>query len=226
MLAGSRYFVVRWMAIEAQLALAYSTGAGTGFVEALLAFDRATADFSAYIRQGMSLLEPDDGPKSGLHITPERWFGLLCAGVVCTGPNLLPHLKIWLNASIRLIGEEAAMTNNIRLLLKGASLPSELLRPSIIDRTSPSAVRCGAATQLLRGGVPADSTLEIQAFLTSGFVSDVSFTRQQLFNRHVARCFAEPGVGMHRADSSFTLRVLQYPRYLLHWMGLSAAAAL
>ena len=190
-LAGSRYFVVRWMAIEARLALAYSTGAGAGFVEALLAFDRATAEFSANMQQGMSLLDPDDGPKSSLPVTPERWFGLLCAGVVCTGPDLLTHLKIWLDASIRLLGEEAALTNNIRLLLKGASLPAELLQPAIIDTASPSPMRCGAAAQLLRGEMPAEKTLQIQAFLTSGFVSDESFARQQLFNRHVARCFAD-----------------------------------
>jgi hypothetical protein len=190
-LAGSKYCFVRWMAIEARLALAYSAGAGVGFVETLLAFDRATTDFQANIQQGMSLLAPYDGPKSSLPAAPEQWFGLLCAGVVCTGQNLLAHLKIWLDASIRLLGEEAALTNNIRLLLKGASLPSELLQPAITDAASPPPVRCGAAAQLLREGTPAEKTLQIQAFLTSGFVSDGSFTRQLLFNRHVARCFAD-----------------------------------
>lgn len=191
LLAGSRYFFVRWMAIEAQLALAYSTGAGAGFVEALLAFDRTTADWSANMQQGISLLAPDDGPKSNLAVTPERWFGLLCAGGVCTGPDLLGYLKIWLDASSRLLGEEAALTNNIRLLLKGASLPPELLQPAIIDATSPSPVRCGAAAQLLRGWMPTEKTLQIQTFLTSGFVSDGSYARQPLFNRRIARCFAD-----------------------------------
>jgi len=189
-LAGSRYFSVRWPASEAQLALAYSAGAGAGFVEALLAFDRATDDLSANMQQGMSLLDPDDGPKSCLPV-PQRWFGLLYAGVVCTGSDLLAHLKFWLDESIRLLGEKAALTNNIRLLLKGASLPAELLEPAFIDAASPSPVRCGSATQLLRGGIPAGKTLQIQAFLTSAFVSDESFARQLLFNRHVARCFAD-----------------------------------
>jgi hypothetical protein len=190
-LAGSRYFFVRWIAIEAQLALAYSTGAGAGFVEALLAFERATTEFSANMQQGMSMLDPDDGPKSSLPVTPERWFGLLCAGVVCTGPDLLTHLKIWLDASNRLLGEEAALTNNIRMLLKGASLPAELLQPAIFDTASSSPVRCGAAAQLLRGMLPAKETLQIQAFLASGLVCDDGFARQVLFNRHVARCFAD-----------------------------------
>jgi len=67
-LAASRYFFVRWIAIEAQLARAYSTGAGAGFVEALLAFDRTTSEFLANMQQGMSLLDPDDGPKTSLPV--------------------------------------------------------------------------------------------------------------------------------------------------------------
>jgi len=190
-LAGSRYFFVRWIAIEAQLARVYSTGAGAGFVEALLAFDRATAEFSANMQQGMSLLDPDDGPKSSLPVTPERWFGMLCAGVVCAGSNLRGHLNIWLDASNRLLGEEAALTNNIRLLFEGASLPAELLEPAIIDTVSPAPIRCGAAAQLLQEMLPAERTLQIQTLLTSGLMIDESFTRQALFNRHVARLFAE-----------------------------------
>jgi hypothetical protein len=186
-LAGSRYFIVRWFAVEARLALAYSSGAGEGFVERLIAFDRAMAN----MEQGLSPLDPDDGPKSSLPVAPERWFGLLWTGVVCTGPGLLTHLKIWLDASNRMLGEEAALTNNIRLLLNGASLPAELLQPATIDTASPPPVRCGAAAQLLRGILPAERTLQIQAFLTSGLVHDDSFARQALFNRHVARCFAD-----------------------------------
>jgi hypothetical protein len=190
-LAGSRYLFVRWMAIGAQLARAYSTGAGAGFVEALLAFDRATAEFSANMQQGMSLLDPDDGPKTSLPVTPEIWFGMLCAGVICAGSDLRGNLNLWLDASNRLLGEEAALTNNIRSLLKGASMPPELLQPSVIDTASSSPVRCGAAAQLLRGMLPAKETLQTQAFLASGLVIDKSFVRQVLFNRHVARFFAD-----------------------------------
>jgi len=191
MLAGSRYFFVRWMAIEARLALAYCTGAGAGFIEALLAFDRVSNELPAKKLQGLSLLDPDDGPQSSLPVTPERWFGLLCAGAVCSGRDLLTHLKIWLDASNRLLGEESNLTNNIRLLIMGASLPAELLQPATADMTSPTPVRCGAAAQLLQRMLPAKQTLQIQAFLTSGFMSDDSFARQTLFNRHVARCFTD-----------------------------------
>lgn len=191
LLARSKYFIVRWMANEARLALAYANGAGAGFVEAILAFDKATAEFSTNMKQGISLLTSDDAPRSDLPVTPERWFGLLRAGIICAGPDLITHLEIWLDASIRLLGEEATFTNTIRLLLKGASLPTELLQPAVIDTVSPSPVRCGAAAQMLREGMPAGKTLQMQAFLTSGLVSDESFTRQQLFNRHVARRFAD-----------------------------------
>jgi len=190
-LAGSRYFFVRWMAIEARLALAYSTGAGAGFVETLLAFEKATAEFSANMRQGMFLLDPDDGSKSSLPVTPERWFGLLCAGAVCAGKDLFAHMNIWLDESKRLLGEQAVLTNNIQLLLQGFLLPSEQLQSAINNEGSPSPMRCGAAAQMLRGEMPAVKTLQIQLFLSSGFVSDESFARQCLFNCHVARCFAD-----------------------------------
>ena len=190
-LAGSRYFSIRWMASEARLALAYSNGAGTGFVEALLGFDRATADFTANMQQRTSLLNPDDGPKSSLPVIPERWFGLLCAGVICAGPDLLAHLNTWLDASTQLLGEEAALTKSIRLLLQGASLPVEFLEPAVTDIASPAAIRFGAATHLLREMLPAERTLQLQALLTSCLVSDESFARQSLFNLRVAQRFAD-----------------------------------
>ncbi|MGW8182001.1 MAG: hypothetical protein ACWGQW_25005, partial [bacterium] len=190
-LGVSRFFFVRWLATEARLALAYGTGAGIGFVEALLAFDTAIADLSAKKELGLSSLDPDDGLESNLPSCPERWFGMLCAGVVCTSPDLLTNLKIWLDTSNRLLGERAALTNNIRLILKGASLTAESLNEATIDAANPLPLRCGAAAQSLRGILSAEKTLQIQAFLTSGFVSDWSFDFQKLFNRHVARCFAD-----------------------------------
>jgi len=141
-------------------------------------------------QQGLSPLEPDDGPESQLPVAPERWFGLLCAGVVCTGSDLLAHLKIWLDASSRLLGEKAALTNNVRLLIEGASLPVELLQPAIIAPTSPAPLRFGALAKLLLNMPPAETTFQLQAVLTSGLVSDESYLRQELFTCHVARRFA------------------------------------
>jgi hypothetical protein len=138
-----------------------------------------------------SLLVPDDGPKADFPISPERWFGLLCAGAVCAGPALLDHLRIWLEECDQILGKDTSLANNIRLVLKGASSPAELLESTTIDAAVPAPVRCGAAAQLLQTTLTAKRTIEIQAFLASGCVSDDSYVFQQLFNHHVALYFAD-----------------------------------
>lgn len=190
-LAVSKYFYVRWMASEARLSLLFSTGAGDGFIEALLAFDRCTNELVAKKQQNASLLEPDAGPNLALPITPQRWFGLLCAGVICSGPELVAHLNTWRDDSIRLLGDDAVLTNQIRLLLTGASQPPEFLASTINDPAFPMPVRYGAVAQLLWSGLPAKKTLQLQALLTSGLMRDDIFARQLIFNRHIARCFAD-----------------------------------
>lgn len=190
-MTSSRYFYVRWMASEARLSLLLSTGAGDGFIDELLVFDRNTSELVAKKQKGASLLEPDDGPNLTLQITPQRWFGLLCAGVICSGPKLVAHLNIWLDDSIRLLGDDAVLTNQIRSLLRGASQPPELLASTINDPASPMPVRYGAVAQWLCCGLPPKKTLQAQALLTSGLMREEIYARQQLFNRHIARCFAD-----------------------------------
>lgn len=189
-LADSDYSYVRSCSIEALLAQKYSSGAGEGFVETLLAFDKFTAELLAGVQEGRSLLEPDHEEASTIPVAPERWFGLLCAGVVCSGPNILSHLNIWLDASCRLLGEESSLTNIIRLLLQGASLPAEDLEAAVFDAAAPPSIRCGAAAQSLQGVLTAEKTLQLQSILTSGLVVDDSYARQELFNFHIARQFA------------------------------------
>lgn len=190
-LARSRYFSVRWFAAEARLALSYSAGAGEGFIEALLSFERNMLDFLINMQNHQSPFDPDDGPVMTLPIAPERWFGLLCAGLICTGSDLLTRLEIWLKAADYLLGEPAALTNDIRLLFQGASLPADLLHSTVIDTTASPAVRCGAAAKLLVTLLPAETVLRLQAFLTSALVSNGSAVRQSIFNLHVARRFAD-----------------------------------
>lgn len=190
-LSNSKYRFVRWIAIEAQFAHIFSIGAGSGFIEKLIDFDIATIDFLANHQQSELILEPDKKIESSpLPAAPERWFGMLCAGLVCSGPELLSHINIWLDASSKLLGEEAPLTNNIRLLLEGVTLPDELLLTALSEETKPKQVRCGAAATLLRKKPPADMTLQLQAFLISGALSDESSSRQILFNRHAARALA------------------------------------
>ncbi len=191
-LGNSHYIMVRHLVSQAKLALAYSTGANTDFIEALLAFDTSMADISVKTAKGLSLVDPDEGPESDLSISPEQWFGLLCAGAICAGSDLITKMSSWLDASIRLLGEEATLTNNIRLLIKGASQPIESLEPNIFDTSNPPTLCCGAAARLLLENLPAYKTLGIQVFLTSGLVSVQNNTVQELYNLHVARTFAIP----------------------------------
>lgn len=187
-LAGSKYALVRWFASQTRLAHAYASGAGTGFIRTLLAFETAMADLSGK-RQSLSPLEPDGGPAPNLTVAPERWFGLLVAGIVCSGPNLMVNLERWLNESSQELGSDAALTNTVRFVIDGASPPSEILEVTVRNTANPGAVRCGAAAKLLLDMPVASKTLQLQQFLTSALASDASVARQELFNLHVARRF-------------------------------------
>lgn len=186
-LADSKYVYVRWLASEAGLALFYAGGAGAGFINALVALETAAVDLSTKRER---LIEPDTGPATNLTISPERWFGLLVAGIICSGTALLSNLDIWLNESNRELGIDAPLTNAIRLIIDGVSRPAETLAATVQNVANPATVRCGAAAQLLLNMPAASMTLQLEAFLTSAMLSDGSFARQELFNLHVARRFA------------------------------------
>lgn len=188
-LKASRYIHIRWCASEALLALSYANGAGTGFIRALVYFETAWADLSTR-GENPAILEPDNGPATNLVIAPERWLGLLVAGIICSGFNLMAHLEKWLEESREELGDDAALTNAIRLVIEGASRPSDILETTVINTTNAATVRCGAAAKLLSNNPVASKALNLQALLTSAFLSDASFSRQELFNLHVARHFA------------------------------------
>lgn len=188
-LAGSRYILVRWFASQASLAHSYGSGAGMGFVGKLLALETAVADLSTK-RQGLSPLEPDAGPSPNQTVAPERWFGLLAAGIICSGNDLLAKLDIWRGESREALGIDAPLTKTIQLCIDGASCSAEIIEETIHDTTKSASVRCGAAAQLLLTMPSANKTLQFQQFLASALVSDSSVAFQELFNLHVARCFA------------------------------------
>lgn len=188
-LVSSNYALVRWFASQAGLAHAYASGADAGFIRRLLDFETAMADLSSK-PESLSPLEPDGGPTPNLTIAPERWFGLLVAGIVCGSANLMIHLERWLDESSQELGANSALANTVRLFIDGASSPSETLDGTVKNTANPSAVRCGAAAKLLLNMSSASKTLQLQEFLTSALVSDVSVARQELFNLHVARHFA------------------------------------
>ena len=186
-LADSKYVYVRWLASEAGLALSYAGGAGAGFVNALVALETAAVDLSTKRER---LIEPDTGPAPNLTISPERWFGLLVAGIICSGTDLLSNLDNWLNESSRELGTDAPLTNAIRLIIDGASRPAEILEATVQNIANPATVRCGAAANLLLNMPTASMTLQIEVFLASAMLSDGSIGCQKLFNRRVARRFA------------------------------------
>lgn len=186
-LAGSKYVYVRWLASEAGLALCYAGGAGVGFINALVALEIAAVDLSTKRER---LIDPDTGPALNLTISPERWFGLLAAGIVCSGTELLSNLNIWLDESSRELGADTPLTNIIRLIIDGASRPAEILDATVQNTANPASVRCGAAAQLLLNMPTASMTLQLETFLTSAMLSNGSFARQELFNLHAARRFA------------------------------------
>lgn len=188
-MAGSKYVLVRWFASQASLAHAYDSGAGIGFIRKLLALETAVADLSIK-RQSLSPLEPDAGASPNLTIEPERWFGLLAAGIICSGNDLFTNLDIWLDESGKELGVDAPLTNTVQLCLDGASCSAEILEETIHDTTKPASVRCGAAAKVLLTMPSASKTLQLQRFLASALVSDTSLAFQELFNLHVARCFA------------------------------------
>lgn len=189
-LATSNLLHVRFWAAEGLLALTYAEGAGNRFIEALLRFEKATAQMLA---DGHSTpaLRPDERPRPTPAPEIERWFGLLAAGLVCSGSALMVHLSEWHDASRRALGEDAALTATVGLMLDGASQPTEALYSAVANVDNPVPVRCGAAAKLLLEEPEPEITLQLQGFLASALTSDASALRQELWNRHVGRCVAD-----------------------------------
>lgn len=189
-LAASRFFLVRLYAIQAQLSLALCSGAGVGFIETLLAFD-ATVDGLSRKDRGESLLIPDDGDEQEKPSTPERWFGLLAAGICCAGHDLTANLHIWLDECQRKLEKTAPLTDAVQKILTGVMLTSHELENTVTSPSNPAPLRCGAAARLLMGSLSPDVMLNLQCLLTSALVSDDSYAFQGLFNHHVARRFSK-----------------------------------
>ena len=199
-LSESPYPLVRWVAAEARLALSFARGAGEGFIEALIALDATTATFT---RVGRGGLTADAGAVCDTSEHPERWFGLLVAGVCCAGDRVDDHLATWLSACQTVPGRLDRLAALIVQLQSGAAAPRPNLRSVWLNAENAAGVRCGAAAELLREPVQPGEALRLQGFLTSALVSDGSFTCQEVFNYHVAMRFAV--VWEHFAQNSFVL---------------------
>lgn len=187
-LLESRYFVVRWYAAMAQLAVAYGSGAGAGFIKALLAFDAAIGGLSRRPRE-QSPLAPDDGVGQDGPSAPERWFGLLAAVVCCAAQDLTSNLKTWLDESQSTLGVDAPLSCVVQVLLEGATQPADELYNSSIKASNAAPFRISTAARLLSMAQPPGRVLALQGLLASAVVSDGSYAFQELYNHHVARRF-------------------------------------
>lgn len=190
-LAESQHPIIQQKAIEGKLAFSISAGAGKGFIPILLEFDRIISETLHRIKLGIPLTENKNEPLSGVQQTPHRWFGFLCAAAVTAGSEIFPKLQIWLIESTDLLGESSELMDMIKLLIEGVSIPKTELWSAVADSNLPGPIRCGAAIKLLQEELPIERTFQLQCFLTSAMLSDDSLTRQQLFNRSIAKCFAE-----------------------------------
>ena len=86
-----------------------------------------------------------------------------------------------------MLGEEVALTNIVQLLIKGVTLPDELLEKSIEDVSNPPPLRCGAAAKILLNQTSAGKTTEVQSFLTAWIVNDGSYSRQCYYGNSITR---------------------------------------
>lgn len=190
LLSNAPFAAVRYVAIQAQLALTYDRGPSADFISTLLALEQAAFDLAQCKRRGSSPLESDDGARSAVHREPERLRSLVLAALVCAGNTLLQELEAWKDSSARELGADAPLTKMLRSLLAGASRPTEHLEPTVRDSSAEAPIRLGAAVRLLQEIQAADVALQLQVFTASAMVDSVGMSLEVLWNRHVARRFA------------------------------------
>jgi hypothetical protein len=183
--------IIRLLAAESRLSDSYAHGAASGFVLALVAFDRAVtlcsiAADNATIPIAAGQLDRD------APAVPERWFGLLTAAVICAGQSLPSHAEEWLRNSTELLGPDAGFSQQLRLLIDGLTCQFGRLRETIAKLDNPPILRIGAAVRLHMEAQSAAETCYFQQFCTSALVSDESSLRQEIYNRHVAIRFVQP----------------------------------
>lgn len=189
-LATSKYFIVRFNVAEARLSMSIGSGAGKGFIEALLNYDKEVYGLSLYIERGQDILKPDEVGKMEVQPAPERWPSLLYAGIICAGNNLIPNIGIWLDACQQNLEQDSLLFQNIELLLEGATLPHQELDNAISNITNSPHLRCGAAVRLLMEQLPPERAIVIQGFLATGAIPEDNWLYQSLFNIHIAKSFS------------------------------------
>jgi hypothetical protein len=170
------------------MAWSLAADAHAEFIEALVNFDLATTGLGN-VRTGDSIVMPDESVDVLLQPCAERWFGLLIAGAWCTNLSLIDKLNHWLDW-LQARPENVKLQELVVQLRAGAEVSQADLEDTVRYSQQPPAVRCGSALKLLSGKVAVGDRLRLQGFLMSAVVSDVSYTRQEVFNLHLARRIA------------------------------------
>jgi tetratricopeptide (TPR) repeat protein len=180
--------MVRWVFAEARLSEAFYRGADANFIRCFVQFVAATAALGR-LRSG----ECGDGRPStvGEFSGSEQWFGLVVAGVCCSGAALDENLRLWMTMLKEFSSEQNEIERLIAQIEGGAQIGTTAeLRSVVVDSNATTATRCGAAAKLMLKGVGPAELLQIQAWLTSVMMADASSARQELFDFHVTARFS------------------------------------
>ena len=213
-LLQSKYFMVRLIAAEAQLARIIGTPKHGGFIEALLVYDKSLNESAIYYQSNQNPILPDEDIDEQFNTNPERWSGMLYAALSCSGINLLQILDQWLLSCEENISSDSKLYINIKMLHEGANLPVAQLSNIFHDASNPAVVRCGAAARSLLEPINPDEALVLQAFLASATVSDGSQLLQSLFNQHIAKHFSRKWINYSQNPSILYVPNLSIPKLI------------
>lgn len=189
-LEESRYLLVRLAASETRLSLAYSHGAGEGFIASVKHFDQMLKLMLIHRNQGpgyeldeVELAQPSTmGPAS---------FGYLIAGTLCAGKDLVNHLALWQKDAMSHGELNVQLCGAIRRLLDGAQQSGAQAERTAMDTERDGFVRLGAIASWSLECPSASQLFELQQFLIFPLLSDMTRARQALFNHHVAKALAQ-----------------------------------
>jgi tetratricopeptide (TPR) repeat protein len=183
----SPYKFARYICAEAQLADSYANGASTGFIEALIKYDKSVSQMQLPLNSELILIPDEIAEQSAIVPTPENWTGLIAAGVICAGADLPNALASWRSEAGKELGLDSKILPLISDLSQNLEVDSQLLLKIAYDQTNPFGIRCGAATTLLwRNSITAQNGFILQGLLLSALMGFGGIQNQALFNRHVA----------------------------------------
>lgn len=185
-LLAAPYMFIRLEASQAAITQSLYE-AGVGFAEALVAFDRVSAQMSSAGKDREALLRRDDGPaQMGTLGFPLPV--LLISAAWSTSERLVDRLTQW-EAHFESNGIPASAAS-VRELKRGALIDPDRLSAAVRDRDENAFYRCGAAIALLLIERQPAQRLQLQGFLLSALAADGQAQLEAVWNLAVARWLA------------------------------------